>query len=87
MDQADAGHVNQKRGACDKVPLVMTKEDGYMKEYISKDQLVTILEEKKAKWDSLKGKEQDVSHENFICDIILSIDWLISDINRIEFSN
>ena len=51
-------------------------------EYILKVDLLKMLDLKKSKWCELKGKGHDVTHENFIDDIILAFDWIINDVEN-----
>lgn len=55
-------------------------------EYIMKSDLLNLLNVRKNDWKQLKGKEQDVFHENFVDDIILSIEWIISDVERMKIA-
>lgn len=34
------------------------------------------------KWKSLKNEKQDVTHENFIDDVILVYQWVMADIEK-----
>jgi len=52
-------------------------------DYILKVDLLKMLDLKKSKWCELKGKNQDVTHENFIDDIILAFDWIINDVENL----
>ena len=51
-------------------------------EYILKTDLLKMLALKKSKWCDMKGQHQDVTHENFIDDIILAFDWIINDVEN-----
>ena len=44
--------------------------------------IMDMLHEKKAKWESMKGKNHDVTHENFIGDVVLTYEWIIGDIEK-----
>lgn len=49
-------------------------------EYILRTDILKLLDLKKNKWSALKGKEYDVTHENFIDDVLLVLDWVMDDI-------
>ena len=49
---------------------------------ISKDQLIGMLSLKSEQWKELKGQHQDVTHENFIDNVLLVYEWIIRDIER-----
>jgi len=53
-------------------------------EYILKTDILKMLDLKKNKWSELKGKGHDVTHENFIDDVLLVLDWMIKDIENYE---
>ena len=48
-----------------------------------KREILEMLSLKKNKWYELKGKDHDVTHENFIDDVILVLDWVIDDIEKL----
>lgn len=52
-------------------------------EYILKTDILKMLDLKKNKWSSLKGKEQDVTQENFVDNVILVLDWVIDDVESL----
>lgn len=56
-------------------------------EYIEKTDLLKMLALKKNKWQELKGKEYDATHENFISDVLLVYDWVINDIEKCSTSD
>jgi hypothetical protein len=63
---------------------ISTKEVLHMKnEYILKTDILKMLDLKKNKWSELKGKGHDVTHENFIEDVLLVLDWLIYDVENL----
>lgn len=47
-------------------------------------EILKKLNLKKCRWLELKGQPQDVTTENFIDNVILAIDWLISDIEEMH---
>jgi len=49
-----------------------------------KKDVLQMLSLKKNKWMELKGKEQDVTQENFVDSVILTIGWIMNDIERLE---
>ena len=55
-----------------------------MADIIQKVELLKALTLKKTKWMALKSKdkEQDTTYENFISDVILVLDWVIDDVER-----
>lgn len=70
----------------DRIKTQNTRRCAMKNEYISKDAIINMLTKKRDDWESLKGKDQDMMHENFVCDIILSINWIIADINRMQIA-
>lgn len=55
-----------------------------MKEYILKEDLLNILKAKKDAWRNLKGKEQDVTHENFIDNVLLALEWISDEVENMK---
>jgi len=53
---------------------------------IDKKDLLMHLSLKKSKWMEIREKErmgeQNVTHENFINDVILTLDWIINDVTN-----
>jgi len=49
-----------------------------------KKEVLEMLSLKKNQWMELKGKEQDLTHENFVDNVILTINWIMSDIERMD---
>lgn len=53
---------------------------------IDKKELLMMLSLKKSKWVEIREKErngeQDMTHENFINDVILTLDWVINDVTN-----
>lgn len=47
-----------------------------------KQDLLKKLSLDKCKWLEIKGKEQDVTQENFIDNVILVYDWIMSDVEK-----
>lgn len=52
-------------------------------EYIKKYDILNMLDLKKAKWSELKSNEQDVTHENFIDNVLLVLDWVMKDVESL----
>lgn len=53
-----------------------------MKNTLEKNDIIKMLDTNANKWRDLKGHEQDVTHENFIDNVILVYEWIIRDIER-----
>lgn len=54
-------------------------------EYIKKVDLLKDFDLKLARWKELKEKgHHDVTHENFIDDVILVLGWVLNDIEKHE---
>lgn len=53
-----------------------------MNEYLNKKELLDLLSDKKNKWSELKGRDHDVTHENFIDNVLFTLGWIIRDIER-----
>lgn len=53
-------------------------------DYIKKGDLLKDFNLKLSRWKELKDKEQDVTHENFIDDVILVLGWVLNDIEKYE---
>jgi len=47
---------------------------------IKKTDLLKYFSLKKNKWLEIKGRDHDVTHENFISDVIWVLDWVMNDI-------
>lgn len=54
-----------------------------MREYIRRDDLLEMLNEKKNQWRSLKKEGQDVTHENFIDNVVLALEWVIDGVEKL----
>ena len=64
---------------------ITSKEGMHMtNEYILKTDILKMLDLKKNKWSSLKGKGHDVTQENFVDDVLLVLDWIMCDIEKFE---
>ena len=50
--------------------------------YILKSDVLKMLALQKNKWQEIKGNDQDVTVENFIDNVMLTLDWVISDIEK-----
>lgn len=51
-------------------------------ESIPKNEILKMLSLKKNRWMELKDREQDVVHENFINNVLLVLDWIVSDVEK-----
>lgn len=51
-------------------------------EYILKSDLLRTLDLRITKWTDLKSKEQDVTQENFIDNMILALRWVVDDVEN-----
>ena len=49
---------------------------------INKEDLLKKLDMEKDKWKAIKGHDQDVTQDNFIDNVILVYEWIISDVER-----
>ena len=54
-----------------------------MNKYINREDLLEMLNEKKNMWRSLKKEGQDVTHENFIDDVVLALEWVIDGVEKL----
>ena len=52
-----------------------------------KKDVLQMLSLKKNRWTELKNKEQDVTQENFVDSVILTIGWIMNDIERMDTNN
>lgn len=52
-----------------------------------KKDVLQMLSLKKNRWMELKNKEQDVTQENFVDSVILTIGWIMNDIERMDTNN
>lgn len=55
-----------------------------MNEYMKKKDILKMLDLKKNKWNALRNKEQNVTHENFVEDVVLVLDWIMRDIENCQ---
>lgn len=55
-----------------------------LNDYILKTDILEMIELKINKWNEIKGKHQDVTHENFIEDVLLTLNWVKSDIENMN---
>ena len=53
-------------------------DNKYKKEVLEK------LSLKKSKWMEIRGKEQDVAQADFVTNVILVLDWVMRDVERLE---
>lgn len=49
---------------------------------IEKDVLIRMLSLKSSQWKELKGQYQDVTQENFIDNVILVLNWVMNDVEK-----
>ena len=52
-------------------------------DYILKSDVLRMIDLKIAKWKALKDKPQDVTQENFIDNVILALNWVMDDVERL----
>lgn len=53
-----------------------------MNETIKKKDIISKLLMERNKWLAIKGHDQDVTQENFIDNVLLVYEWIISDVER-----
>ena len=53
-----------------------------MNEYIKKNDLLKDFTLQRDRWKQIKNKDQDVTQENFIDNVILVYEWIIGDLER-----
>ena len=53
-----------------------------MKRLFEREEILNILETQKTKWNDIKGKEQDTFHENFIDNVIWTLNMISEDFKR-----
>jgi len=53
-----------------------------MNEYIKKNDLLKDFALQRDRWKQIKNKDQDVTQENFIDNVILVYEWIIGDLER-----
>lgn len=53
-----------------------------MNETIRKGDIVSKLIMEREKWMAIKGHDQDVTQDNFIDNVLLVYEWIISDVER-----
>ena len=49
---------------------------------INKAELLSHFDHERATWLAMKDKPQNVMHDKFIEDVILVLDWVLSDIEN-----
>lgn len=52
-------------------------------EYIKKGDILRMIDLHITRWSDLKGKEQDVTQENFIDNVLLVLEWIMNDIEKL----
>ena len=52
--------------------------------YILKSDILRMIGLKINKWSELKGEPQDVTQENFIDNVILALQWVMSDVEQMH---
>ena len=64
--------------------LKLRKGVAIMTDMIKKCDIIKRLDMEKDKWKAIKGhdRDQDVTHENFIDNVILIYEWVIRDVER-----
>ena len=53
-----------------------------MNDTIRKEYIINKLIMEKEKWMAIKGHDQDVTQDNFIDNVLLVYEWIISDVER-----
>ena len=53
-----------------------------MNDTIRKEYIISKLTMEKEKWMAIKGHDQDVTQDNFIDNVLLVYEWIISDVER-----
>lgn len=53
-----------------------------MTDTIRKEYIISRLIMEKEKWMAIKGHDQDVTQENFIDNVLLVYEWIISDVEK-----
>ena len=63
---------------------LITKRKGEttMNETIKKEVIVNKLLMERNKWLAIKGHDQDVTQDNFIDNVLLVYEWIISDVEK-----
>lgn len=51
-------------------------------DYILKNDILKMLDLQKCKWVDIKGSDQDVTQKNFIDNVILVLEWIMGDIEK-----
>ena len=52
--------------------------------YILKTDVLKMLDLNINKWSELKGQNHDVTHENFIDDVILVYKWVLGEVEKMS---
>ena len=47
-----------------------------------KDEILNLINKHKDRWKSIKGNDQDVTHENFIDNVLWTLDMIACDFER-----
>lgn len=47
-----------------------------------KSEILNMINEHKTRWTDIKGKDQDVTQENFIDNVLWTLDMIASDFER-----
>jgi hypothetical protein len=53
-----------------------------MNETIKKEVIISRLLMEKEKWMAIKGHSQDVTQDNFVDNVLLVYEWIISDVEK-----
>lgn len=52
--------------------------------FLSKNEILKHFDLKKSKWCEIKDKSQNVVQEDFINNVLLVLDWVIGDIEKMQ---
>ena len=53
-----------------------------MSDYISREDLLKVLDDKQKAWEHLKGKQYDVTQENFVSNVAFILSWVVDTVER-----
>ena len=53
-----------------------------MNKCIEKNHVINLLRVRKDEWSKLKGKDQDVTQENFVDNVIWAFDYILKDLEK-----
>ena len=53
-----------------------------MSDYISREDLLKVLDDKQKAWEHLKGKQQDVVTEDFVSNVAFILSWVVDTVEH-----